>query len=419
MMTTLAEKRKLKHLEIKNLFHQNLYDLAALEIKKSIQSLGPHIGLLSDLAVAYLHSGRFIECWEVLDQVELEYFKIEILLSNETKRRLSLIVAKLWETRAEPAIALRWLERALNFCLDQEEKKWIHANELRVLSYFGKTKKLQNKYLAILEIYNSPNSLKNEILHALLWSEWALFGFQQVLHRWRELQTLPLGLNEVIFLSREFIQIALRSQYNPLEILMQEALRNLNHPLTTDYDKAMIILSSLELSESSKHLELNELKLSPFMRIQILLIQFQNTKSIELQTEYLKMFQFLVSGLSLESQELYLKIRPEIKSENQIILQLNLSQKRLCCTSPMLDIKITPLQIRLFQAFAKKSMITMDEAAQLLWNYADGDESIYHRLRMHVYKTNDQIASQLGNKPFDITKEGVTLSSLFQLEMKI
>lgn len=412
MMKTISQQRKESHQAIRKIAIQNPEQAIPL-FQNTLEEMGPHLGLLCDYAGCYYELGRFQECWNLTQQIAKEYFELETLLSQDSKRRTALMLSKFFEEMAEPAQALQWLGRAFDLCTSEEERKWILANELRLLSYFGIKKDLQKKYLLLLEIYNSSTTLKVEILHALSWTEWALFGFQHASQRWEELLKIPLNLMDRRLVHRDYLEMMILSGINVADINQAKAKDQAQSELKSlqqlDYDTALLSLLS-DFKMELKNLQWDSLKLSTMMRLRLLLLLFpQFQQQPDQQLEILKKFNFIVSSLSFESQNFFKKILPSISKTDKVVMTLPVVKKILVCSHPQLEMKLTSLQHKLLTNLNQGNIYSLEKVSEILWA-SEANESIYHRLRMLIYKLNQDIESKTGIKPFEIRKSQLELN---------
>lgn len=415
MGTEMGQQRKIRHQEIRELMLTNKMDQALNGFHETIKTFGPHIGLLCDLAGFYYESDRFEECNDTVDLVCQEYQKAEAILSMASKHKTALMLAKFYEERAEIAEALKWLAKATQFCETQNDRKWVFVNELRLLSYFGLVNDLQKKYLVVLELVKTETSLVIETLHGLLWAEWALFGYHHAINRWNELQGCDLHRLDQRLIARDFIEISILSQPKADELSVLQAQGLLKGIDKTCYDQ--VLLFRLEnIKTPSSLMDLDGSKLSLMMRLRLLILFCkQETDSLK-KIEHLKKFSFLIGYLTPASQELFRRIQPTM-DETKFILSLHAPAKKLKCQSPALDMKVTSLQLKLLKSFSEKNNLSLDQVAENLWG-GDSSESIYHRLRMLIYKLNEQLYGQLGLKPFEITKNSISLNPNVQIEIR-
>lgn len=415
--SNVAVKRQLRHQEIRTLMVSGELDQAIVEFHEAITTHGSHVGLLCDLAGCYYELGRFHECDQIVDLICEEYEKAEHLLSNTSKRRTALMLAKFFEEGAKVAEALQWLTKAQEYCETLDDKKWIAINELRLLSYFGLKKDLQKRYVTVLELYNKEDSLKIEVLHGLCWAEWALFGYTHAVQRWRELQKYQMNDIDRRLVARDFIEISILARAPSNQVDLGLACAILSDADKIDYDKALLSQMERTQHRASRVDSSEELQLSLMMRIRLLLLMLKQESDGLRKIEYLKKFSFLVGCLSPASQELFGRIQPTVEG-SKFILSLHVSNKKLICQNPGFEIKMTSLQVKLIKSASKNRTLSLDQVSNELWG-CDSSESIYHRLRMLIYKLNEQIHAELGIKLLEIKKEGISLHLDVQIEIKL
>ncbi|MGZ3768537.1 MAG: tetratricopeptide repeat protein [Bdellovibrio sp.] len=405
-----ALERTTRHKAIREMMMLSKYSEAISAFKETIETCGPHIGLLCDYASCYYEMGQFSECWEILKRIHEEYKIAEPLLSEDTKKRTLIMLAKFYEEAAEPSMALSFYSQALSYCKSLDDKKWIYINELRLLSFFSKSAGLHSKYLVVTEMKDIVDNLKVETLHGLMWAEWALFGYQQALNRWQ--LCLKENLNQIDkrLLARDFLEISISAGHvNDEEQIYARSLLADVSPL--DYDTSLI---SILDRESGKNLD--ELALSSMMKLRLLILQIHSSQNISTKIELRRKYLFLTSALSPESRSLFERIEPSFNVSMPVMVTLNLSSKKLSLMNGD-KVKITSLQQKFLSSLSGNSSRNIDELSQSLWQL-DGSESTYHRLRMLIYKLNDSLHPLLGFIPFEIKKDGAFINPSLQIEIK-
>lgn len=402
--------RQKRHREIRALMESGDLEAALFEFKLLIQEQGPHVGLLCDLAGCYYELAQYRECWRTLQYLENELLACEHKLSRTSAWRTYLMLAKFQEEQAEPAQALASLQKAIGYCDSPEDKKWILLQNLRIQSYFGKRKDLTGKYLEVIEKVRADQDLKIESLHTLLWTDWILFGFAAAEIRWNQVSSLQLNILDQRLMARDFIEIAclaessMAESLNPAKDLLESAT-----PL--DYDRALLKACAGEFIGDD--LETN---LSEMMRLRLLLVCLKTEKSTAKKEQLRKKFLFYINDLSRESKELFRALLPNSDGQTVKILTVNTQDKSLQIDESSEILKLTPLQVK-FLAACTAETNALDTLAKAIWDTGD-DESIYHRLRMVVYKLNETLTLRMGFTPFEIKKEGVMLNPLLKIALR-
>lgn len=402
----MVNARQLRHLENKSLIHNGDYEKAIEEFKKIIDELGSHIGLLCDLAGCYYESGQFQQFQSSVIKIKSELYQNSHLISQLSQYRTHLCLSKYFEELAEPAMALDHLSKAIELTEDDEQKKKLQINELRILSFFGYKKDLQKKYLHVLEMYNSNQNMRIEILHGLMWTEWSLFGIDRAAGRFQDLISLhnsqSLNRTDQRLICRDFLEISAYSQY--LESTDAQRARHILEDLDqSEFDKSLLLLTN-----HSQPYSIYSEKLSEMMRLRLLIISFHLETERSKKLEIKKIYQFLTDHLSKDSKELFKNIEHllQLREETKIILRT--LSREIEFNGKIFGTKLTRLQIQFLLGVKTLPSLGIDKISQHLWQ-RDGDESTYHRLRMLIYKLNSVLESVVGQKPFEITKEKVSL----------
>lgn len=412
-----AEYRKQRHYEIRHIMqNENQLSLAIDKFKQLIEELGPHLGLKCDIAACLYELGRYEECWRQVLDIAQDYFDNEHLLSANTKWRTALILSKFFEEMANPDKAVYWLNTAEKNCESQEEKKWILINKLRLLSYFKSKVDFIDIYYQVLELYNSKNSLKIEIVHSLMWSEWVLFGIKHALQRWFELKNFSLNEMDKRLIHRDFIEISLLSMVSKNDEHLMYAIDCLKQLELNDFDLALIKIFQSTQSDLLKE-NFSDLKLSRMMRFRLLTLLFKHLNfDQEAQVELINKFKFLQIHMDKKNQMFFKNIQPQLESTKQWILQICLSKKTASCKTLNFHQKLTRLQILLLKQLTINDSLDLDIVSQNLWQ-CQSDENIYHRIRMLVYKINHKLSFDKEFSILEIRKNQLTLNSKIKIEL--
>lgn len=391
-----AQLRKARHVRAREMMVQGQLEEALGFFEGTINELGPHVGLLSDYAACFYELGRFEECWDAVDRLRNEFIKVIQLLSEDSKKRTLLSLGKFHEEMAEPVAALAYYDEALLLCSSLEEKKWIYANQLRLLAFYGRASDLQKKYRAVTELFDVEDNLKIEILHGLMWADWGLFGYEQAQQRWKSLQKLDLNNMDVRLMARDFLEISiLAGRIDNEDCRRARGILLEGEPL--DYDRALLVVLSSDDSE-----ELDELRLSIMMKIRLTLFKLGLCSGFEQQMEYKRKYSYLIGSLSSEAQEAFRSIEPTTASRGRFTIFIDDALRQVSLTGTR-SVRLTNLQMKFLVLFLQTRKLSLDEVALALWE-SDGDESMYHRLRMLVYKINELLRPVLGLNPFEVRK---------------
>lgn len=412
-----AQLREQRHFEIRSLMlNENQLETAIEQFQKTINELGPHLGLQCDIAACLYELGRYEECWTQVQIIARDYLENEDLLSKNTKRRTALILSKFFEEMAEASATLEWLDRAQINCESEEEKKWILANELRILSYFKCKADLTSKYYKVLELYNSAVNLKTEILHSLMWAEWSLFGIAHATQRWFELMQMSLNQMDQRLINRDYLEMSLLVMIDKNDPNFIQAHSYLEKLDSNGFDLALLKICSSPLKDLVKE-SFSQYQLSRMMRFRLLLILFRQVAGDpNAQVELVNKFKFLQNYMDKKSKLIFKNIEPQIETSNQWILKMNLATKTISCKELNLNSKLTRLQILLLKRMGFETTVNLDMMSQQLWQ-CPSDESIYHRLRMLVYKINQKLSFHKEIELLEIRKDQISLNPKIKIEV--
>lgn len=398
--------------------HQNAREMivrgnllnAIQTIETTIDELGPHVGLQCELAGCYYELGRFQECWALVRKIDSEYETYEGRLSRESKRRTSLMLAKFFEEMLEPAKALEKLELAHTYSDSFQDRISIFSNELRLLAYFGVKRDLQIKYAALHEASEADTNLTVEVLHGLMWAEGSLFGFLHAKERFRQITELNLNAIDRRLIYRDFLEISLlATDENSRPLTVASELRNLQ-PLPFD----LALIESAATTRPPERIR-RDLHYSDMMRLRLLLIEIQRATEFEKTRELNKHYRFLVDDVSPASRQLFLKILPTTAVTEAIEFSVNRDDRRLVCAKHGVNVPLTAHQVLFISLFEKEPYRSLDQVSQALWG-CESSPSIYHRIRMMVYKINTSVGESMGVKPFEVSKHGAKLHGGLKLK---
>jgi tetratricopeptide (TPR) repeat protein len=405
------------HAQVKELFLAGRLREAIENANSAIGSFGSHVGLLCDLAACHYELGQYRFCWTVLDRIEGEFAECEALLSTESAWRTLLMMAKLHEERGFLARALECLKKAQDRCEESDALKFLQIQELRILSFHkGSQKELSARYAFVTERMGESENLRLELLHGLMWTENSLFGFEHARLRFERALSLGLSPMERRLWAREFLEICLREE------APREAVNHAIHELQTameeadesdlselDYDRLLLRLAKQETYGVSAA-EIFEVSLSPMMTIRILLLCLRTARTSAEKMELHKRLEFLCSSMDSFTREAVQSITPPLQIDRLLEIHLYSSVKDRRARIEQEEFRLTKMQLAFLQCFEADQELTLEELAHRLWK-EEWSESLYHRLRMLVYKLNEDLRLSLAQTLFEIGKSGVQMNA--------
>ncbi|MFV3409858.1 hypothetical protein ACNH6C_14710 [Bdellovibrio bacteriovorus] len=406
-----AEQRIQYHKQARQFMLDGNFEQALSTFRKALSECGPHVGLLCDFAGCFYEMGRFQECWEVVAKLKTEFAEAQELLSQDSKIRTLLMLGKFHEEMAESALALNYYRLAGDSSDSLDDKQWIYVNELRVLAYFAKADSLQQKYLIVTEMKEVSPSLQTELLHGLMWSEWALFGYGHGVRRFQAALNSELNDMDKRLLARDFLEISILSNQTA-DTDIQAAIDLLQAGELLDYDQAL-----LSLFTGKPETNQDNLSLTTMMKIRLLILQIKSSRSEVESFELKKKYNYLVKGLSQASQSLFQRIEPqvEIRTKIQAILHPKTRQIHFLSSEPIV---LTKMQAKLLGLFSSNDELDLDLISQEVWQ-TTSDEGTYDRLRMMIYKLNKTFHNILGFHAFEVHKNGASIHAHLKIQLNI
>lgn len=399
--------RQIRHEEIRQLVVRGQLEESLLHFQEALQEFGPHVGLLCDFAGVYYELGRFREFSQIVSEIELQLKVCRDLLGKDSARRTYLMLGKYYEEMAEPAKAFSCLNLSLEYSESLEEQKWVELQILRLRSYFGQHKGLSGKYLHVLESIRGNTNLHIELQHCLLWTDWALFGYGECEKRFSQSLEMDLNILDRRLMSRDFIEISLLSgvRNSSLLIVAQECLQNGNQ---LSFDQ--LLLGLLKDGKVGNDAGVN---LSEMMRLRIIQLAFRTEQNSARRDELSRKYLFLIDHLSRDSKDLFQRLLPKDSDQKIKTLTVNPAQKILRINNENM-IKLTATQIKFILTCQNTSQVSLDEVSHKIWN-SPADESIYHRVRMLVYRLEGELNLRLGLPAFEVKKDRVVIHPLLKI----
>lgn len=409
-MQQRAQQRQMAHEEIKSLMKKGQLEEALTSGQNVVASLGPHVGLLCDIAACQYEMARFESCKTTVVEISKNFRDAYYLLSESSKRRTSLFLAKLLEEQGDVAECLNQLNQSIFSVQNENEVKIIQSQELRILSFLGQKSNLAKKYQLLTEKIGKDESLQVEILHGLLWAEWSLFGFGHAVKRWQSLKEINLNPIDKRLIARDFLEICLFDD-NSDPRLEAETCEWLKTSELLPYDQILIEFRT----QWATKVDLTD-GFSFMMKVRILLLQIKYAANADAALELRKKFYFLLECLSKESAEMMRLLLPPAPSDQKIILNLEPKQNYIEYHGKFK--RLTGLQSKLFEAFMQQKSLPLEDVVRVLWN-EDWTTAHYHRIRMLVYKLNTSLQIDLGISVFQTKKAGVSLNQSIEIKLKV
>ena len=169
-----SERRRLAGLGARVHFMRGDWDLAIESIEQTIRNYGPHLSLLSDLALSHYLSGR-PRAWKLaVDAMEHELEVARPLLSKATLASACVALGRHEEARGQVARALDLYEEATTTSSSEGERFLRAAAELlRLRAFLGERESSAHLYARILsDALSKPVAgFEIEVTHALALTE--------------------------------------------------------------------------------------------------------------------------------------------------------------------------------------------------------------------------------------------------------
>lgn len=387
------------HSKMKELMALNKHMLALQLGQNTLSDCGPHVGLLCDIACCQYQLGFVTSCSEMLNLISAEFKSAYQLLSYESCRRTLVFVSKIQEELGHVFESLESLTKAYQYCESKKDFKMILTQELRLLSYLG----LKDKILDRMSLLNQDSlytySDKIEILHALLWLEYCLFGFDSAQKIFFKLINESLSESDLRLVYRDFLEIVCHARVGSTELYLTEIQKFKERNNLQSFD--LFLLDYLTHLDNLSDYSFND-DLSLMQKLRILILKSKGSReNNSTGSKNHVQYALLTQHLSLSSQKLLKNLLPEINMNTCEPVEVDLAE-------------FTELQKKILVLFETTDSLSLNELSKKLWN-EEYTVVHYDRLRMLVYKLNKLMLSKTAYSIFSINKNSIKLNQRIKI----
>lgn len=404
-----AVLRKQHHESAKSLMAAEEY-FAALELLRRTQiTHGSHLGIRSDIAAILYLQGRVRECEEEVSILQSELDHCEAIVSNDTFCRTKIFLGKMYEDHGRVSLALQCYEDALRKPLsDGGVIVRAQSQLLRLRSFLKLKQGLPELYKSCCLLKAKSDDLSIELEHAVLLAELSLFGVEFAEGRLMSLLQLRLlSAYDRNLLIVDFLETAMSLDHKISalpELVSSVHVESMNIFERTVFSFA----SNSEYMLTAKDcVELSRV-IPGLGYLRILALNLKRIPKTPFLDECRRVIMFSLSSLRNEDRSLLKKHLQIESSDSTPSLVFLFTESKIRYQDRQKSIKRNSFSFQLFNVFSGKNEISVDEFALKLYG-VPLDVSIFERIRVGIYRLNQEISDLTGfSKAFALTKNSVT-----------
>ncbi|MGZ3773175.1 MAG: hypothetical protein ACXVCY_06360 [Pseudobdellovibrionaceae bacterium] len=421
-----ASKRYCSHLKAKIQFFQGNYQDGISLLVNSYHQFGPHLRLLSEVAINYAMVGNYSESRKWYELLQLEYSKASDFVEEETALRCLLTLAKLsfeWMLFQE---ALDYLDSASKFKnVNSYWRDQVTVHRLRIKAFLNlPLKDWSEDYKAVSVMTHQHRRFLFDKNYSLLIAESRFSGLEFLSLRIKGYllkgvfpEDVQLGLAEVLeifllekidfFNNEELKNIATAFIKGPCRDCFEETIRN-------------ILMRKLNLEMFGNELEWaydilqkidSDNELGQFRILNLLLCEIRN---INLRSE-LKKRLYLIEQTYSNSNKAFLKLRWPFSSQQETNIKIIISDGIMVINGKEIIKPRHPMTDVILNFFCHSHEITLEELAKRTWN-ENFNESHYLRIKTGIQRINSVFRPYiLGMDIFVFSKISIKLNSTVQV----
>ena len=401
MSKLLSQARQQLHENAKAQMREGRYKEAQEELLQGLQKFGPHLGLLSDIAMCNYICEQFQDLGRTLDEIYLQLERAKNLVGADSLARTYILVGKMEEERARVSKALELYRLAIELPnVSAPTLRKARAQRLRLQSVLGIPQKDED-LLACFSQYAPGTSLQAEIEHALILHEAVTISPKAAWLRWKATQTQqvhPLDTNLFYF---DLLEQALENHDDDL-LQRTDFLQHAPRP-RDKFEMHLIRLATTHESLSyTQYYELSK-GIMPFSFFRVLALYLQKNRVQDIGWTQLSS---LISSLPPnEVAEIWKKWAHLLKSNSD---KFFLDSDRISNGNQSANVSSKSFDMALFKLVAgRKGQIDIEEALHILYD-AEFTEENWSKLRVAVYRVNRKYAGLFcRSKSFWITKNAL------------
>ena len=427
MLNQYALMRIDLHQEAKIFFRQGDYFKSLEILNLALNSYGPHMGILADICFCYYNLNNLLLLKQSLKIFKSEYQKVLHELSEESKFKSVICIAKFLEEEGEVGSALKMYEEALT----QFDPVLNHLSYYKTMAQIIRVKadfkisfqKNDQEYFLLLSNLKKdfPDFYFSTLIqHALLHADFFIYGHDYAESRLRSILKNDDNLNEndKMLLIFDFIEQCIYSKKNISHALIKDIKKfdfSLSH-----FQKEILLLATnpqYRLSVDTIITLESESHVADLLRI---LSAYLADKSSE--QNYIislkKKLEMTLQRLSKISQTMWRsKNQGLVKCENKNvnIVNLNMTNKELLYLDQSISLVNKKYILNLMNNLNGNQSLQNELIIDKIWGISY-DLNSYERLRTTVRRANQILLKLTGQRNIiKITMEMITLNAPFKI----
>ncbi len=404
--STTVQSRIQQHCLAQILIHQGEFETALGHLKSTIESFGPHLGLLADIASCHYQLNDFVSWKNAFEDLSSSFEKVKSALSPDSFTRSAVTIAKFLEETGDLFAANQlllecWQNFRTESALHVNQKELILSALLRVQSFVNERTELASHYQTLLQLHEKHVNpyAAIEVQHALLMCEFELFGDALARPRVEKLLSAPFLPQDLRWIYFDYLERLL--YYGKNSTLQGPS------PITP-FETALDLLSKGLPIDIDRQQALSQMSLAQYLKLQTLAAQ----KNKKMDVLFLTQLTLLLAPMSLLSRQFWLDY---VRTEGPMLhVFLDEKMKNLRFEKQSLFLE-KPVTLRFLKGASLKKLWTLDEICRFVYD-CSLTEGSYDRIRIQSKRLNDLLAPDLGFAPIlEVTKSHLKFHPRLQL----
>lgn len=414
----IASSREKSHLGALGLLKRGAYAEAIQAFQATLDSYGPHVGLLSDLAGAQYLLGDMGEFAMTVERLEAEFAECRGLLSRRSRVQTLITLAKFAEELGRIAEAFDHIDEALKeIPAGTPLALRTRSQKLRLSASFAKDEDVSALYRSSLSVSEKYPELVIECFHALLIAETRLLGLEHAWPRLKELMSKnTLQAADVRLCLIDMLEAAIEMGDLPAQETLLAQIQTTCADDLDVYERLLVDLTVKRFAGiDTEDLFSWSRKLAPQGMVRLLALTLAGGgRNSAVQQKLL----FLLQSYDHRTQKiLQRKWGHLLGGDSQAILaELNSKTRSVHLGSEQLSLQQSPLTWTLLETLCNGG-VTSDV---LLEKTAKCEDSIHSQesIRIALLRLNKKLSSFLGvDWVFKYRKAGVMLNDRIEWKM--
>lgn len=383
-----------------------LYSKAVLQFTQCLELHGPHVGLLSDLALtAYL--AEDIALFRLTtERLEAEFLKSKNSLSLPSIIKTRMALSKCYELLGRVAEAFHEIQLALSLAPAGDPQSYIlRGQKLRLLATFGRESDVAAVYQECLSVSEKEPETMIECYHALLVAEARLFGIEAAWPRFLSLErnrNLHAADRQLCLI--DILEVAIEKNDDSGQKKILDFIDSKKVGPFDTYESTVIRMAQ----DSRWEMSVDDViswtpKIAPMGLIRLLALELHHRPHSNL----FRRFTFFLQAVDHRSRKiLYKKWQFLLQDEAGVEIALDLKRKTLRSGEKELSFAKSPQSWALLAILVHQKEVGIDDLLNALRKSAQGQN--LEALRINVLRLNKKLTNTF-HSPwfFKFGKEGV------------